>query len=84
MGVEFKLFYTFFALLLVTFSSLIFQPQETSSLNKIQKITEVTKLPGIALSTEPFEERIPYYRDSSNRFYLNTNSYGYMEFVYAH
>jgi len=83
MMLEVKLFFTFFTLLLVIFVFLIFSSHESLNLTKIKAITEITKLPGVSLSTSYFEERIPTYKDSSNRFYINVNSYSYMEYVYA-
>jgi len=78
-----KLFFGLFSALLVTFLFLIFQREDNSDLKRIKEITQITQLPGLSISTTPFENRILGYKDSSNRFYLNTDSYGYMEFVYA-
>ena len=65
------------------FLILIFKSHPSLSSNNIKKITSITKLPGLSISTMAFEERIPTYKDSSNRFYINANSYSHMEFVYA-
>jgi len=83
MTLALKLFCTLFGILLVGFLFVMLEPSKSMHHTKIQAITSITKLPGLSLSTPPFQERIPFYKDSSNRFYLNANSYNYMEFVYA-
>ncbi len=54
-----------------------------SKTNKIKEATMLTKLPGVSLSTSFIENRIIYYDDCENRFYLNMQSYNYMDFIYA-
>ncbi len=51
--------------------------------NNIKEAAMFTKLPGISLSTSFIENRILYYDDCSNRFYLTLQPHNYMDFIYA-
>lgn len=51
--------------------------------SEIQRLSNITKLPGIALSTTYLENRILYYDDDSNQLYPTQKKYTYTGFVYA-
>lgn len=50
---------------------------------KIQELTNLTKLPGIALSTNYLEHRVIYYEDYANKLYPKMSNYKKMDYVYA-
>ena len=50
---------------------------------KIDTLTSLTQLPGLALSTPYLENRLIYYNDFSNRIFPQMQEYGSMDFVYA-
>jgi len=49
----------------------------------IKTISKITRVPGFALSTSYLENRIIYYKDSSNRLYPQMKHYKQMDYVYA-
>lgn len=77
-------FFLFFGLLIVTFISLIASSEYSLTREtQLENLTELTKLPGIALSTPYLENRLIYYEDYSNRLYPQMKNYSKMNYVYA-
>ncbi len=77
-------FFLFFFLLMGAFSLLILPSKYSKERElKIQKLTSLTKLPGLALSTGYLENRVIYYEDYSNQLYPKMKNYLKMDYVYA-
>lgn len=81
----FRNFSLLFSVVVFVFFYLLLRQSSDSSLHQqqIENITNLTMLPGIALSSSNLEDRIAYYGDYSNRFYLDIKPYTYRSFVYA-
>ncbi|MEA1982951.1 MAG: hypothetical protein U9N39_05345 [Campylobacterota bacterium] len=73
------LFASLFAFVTLLCNSQYSQDRES----QIATLTRLTKLPGIALSTDYLEHRNPYYADSSNQLYPRMKNYSQMDYVYA-
>lgn len=56
---------------------------EVKHIKQIEEITMLTQLPGISLSTSFLENRVLYYEDHSNHFYLNMRPYRFTDFIYV-
>ena len=77
-------FFFLLGLLIATFVTLIRTSEYSQSRElQIQNLTQLTKLPGIALSTPYLENRVIYYKDYSHRQYPKMKNYSKMDYVYA-
>jgi len=71
-------------MLSVLFVAILFFLQISKTTNQsIERLTSLTKLPGIALSRGYLQNRVLYYQDYSYKLYPQMKDYSKSGFVYA-
>jgi len=79
-----KLFFSTLILSLTLLFILSFKAKYSEDrAQQISTLTQLTKLPGLALSTGYLEHRISFYSDDSNTLYPKMKNYTKMDYVYA-